>query len=163
MTILENNDNDDDDELIDALKFESATLICPDTHNIPVKWGNCFSVHASDGKVYNIVNFIYENLKFLIEDYEIDFPFKIYALNARTAILHDYRIPDVWYRAGWCEVCCPTNLLPIEQRLRHKLDIQRGNRTEHNGFITIKMSDRYELKKKSHNSNEESNKNISNK
>ena len=96
----------------------------------PRERGNCFSVSVEGERNYRIINFNHENLEKLIEDGVISFPIKISKLGEGIAIIADERIPDEWYSKRLCETCTPENLLPLPQRLKHYLDIERGTRKE---------------------------------
>ena len=96
----------------------------------PRERGNCFSVSVQGERNYRIINFNHENLEKLIEDGVISFPVKISKLGEGIAIIADERIPDEWYSKRFCETCTPGDLLPIPQRLKHFLDIERGIREE---------------------------------
>jgi hypothetical protein len=96
----------------------------------PREIGNCFSVSAEGEEGYRIINFNHENLDKLIEDKIVSFPIKISKISEGIAIIADERIPDEWYSKRFCETCTPGDLLPIPQRLKHYLDIERGIRKE---------------------------------
>ena len=96
----------------------------------PMERGNCFSVYVDDERDYRIINFNYENLEKLIEDSVVSFPLKISKLSEGIAIIADERIPDEWYSKRFCETCTPSDLLPVPQKLKHFLDIERGVREE---------------------------------
>jgi hypothetical protein len=96
----------------------------------PRKRGNCFSVSVEGEEDYRIINFNHENLEKLIEDKIVSFPIKISKLSEGIAIIADERIPDEWYSKRFCETCTPGDLLPLPQRLKHYLDIERGIRKE---------------------------------
>ena len=96
----------------------------------PMERGNCFSVSVDDERDYRIINFNYENLEKLIEDSVVSFPLKISKLSEGIAIIADERIPDEWYSKRFCETCTPSDLLPVPQKLKHFLDIERGVREE---------------------------------
>ena len=96
----------------------------------PRERGNCFSVSVDGDEDYRIINFNHENLEKLIEDKIVSFPIKISKLSDGIAIIADERIPDEWYSKRFCETCTPSDLLPIPQRLKHFLDIERGIREE---------------------------------
>lgn len=97
----------------------------------PREKGNCFSVSV-EGETQDcrIVNFNYENLDKIMKDGVISFPLKISKLADRIAIIADERIPNEWYSKRLCETCTPSDLLPVTQRLKHFLDIERGIREE---------------------------------
>lgn len=96
----------------------------------PMERGNCFSVSVEGDEGYRIINFNHENLEKLIEDNIVSFPIKISKLSDGIAIIADERIPDEWYSKRFCETCTPSDLLPLPQRLKHFLDIERGIREE---------------------------------
>lgn len=96
----------------------------------PMKRGNCFSVETDDSNEYRIINFNHENLEELERIGTVSFPLKISVLADRIAIICDERIPDEWYSQRFCETCTPRELLPLPQRLKHFLDIERGIREE---------------------------------
>jgi hypothetical protein len=128
---------------VKALNIESHTLICPDDAR-PAAYGNCFSVKTDDGGYYNIVNFVYENIKAL-EKSGLAWPIEIEALGPRTAIIMDGRIGERWYQQRYCEVCTPQSLLPITQRQRHQRDVARGIRTEGDGCVTFYLDKKAEF------------------
>jgi hypothetical protein len=99
--------------------------------DFPRENGNCFSVSVEDEeKNYRIINFNHENLIKLIKDQVVSFPLKISKVGENVAIIADERIPNEWYSKRFCEQCTPTDLLPLPQRLKHFLDIERGIREE---------------------------------
>ena len=59
----------------------------------------------------------------------VTWPIKVHPISEHQAVIHDERIPDNWYSNGWCEICCPRDLLPIEQKLAHSRQEARGERT----------------------------------
>ena len=130
---------DIEEKLLLADKMGAHTLVAfyPED-GYPAKHGNCFGMVANN-KSYQIVNFYYENLEKLLEEKQISLPVKILPLNDYSAVIHDNRIPDQWYRSTWCEVCCPLDLLPAPQRLRHSRHIMNGTRSEEHGIIYQKI------------------------
>jgi hypothetical protein len=96
----------------------------------PRERGNCFSVSVEGERDYRIINFNHENLEKLIEDKMVSFPLKISKLSDGIAIISDERIPDEWYSKRFCETCTPSDFLPVPQKLKHFLDIERGIREE---------------------------------
>ena len=114
----------------DAVSIGWVTLVgVSDTGDEPLDRGNCFSVCLHDNRSINIVNFNYENLKKL-QKLGLEWPIKISLLNDKIGLIADQRIHPRWYRPDYCETCCPSNLLPQPQRLRHYLDIASGIRSE---------------------------------
>ena len=109
-----------------ALNITTVTLVGVDTSKYPVDHGNCFSVEAEDGKEYRIVNFYYENIKEAINREKIQFPIEIKLICKNTAIIDDERIPDSWYANRYCEVCCPYEHIPVNQKQRKDRAIRRG-------------------------------------
>lgn len=104
----------------------------------PHEYGNCFTVLCDDGKHRRVVNFVLENLEAGVEKHGLTWPIRIKALTDRVAVVHDERIPDNWYSKRFCEVCCPTNLLPLPQLLAHERQIAYGDRTENGRDIVEK-------------------------
>ena len=125
---------------VNALHVNGSTLINPDD-KLPHQRGNCFNVSASDGKQYDIVNFNYENLEYLLS-HGINWPIKMVILSERKGIIQDERIPDEWYDDKYCEVCCPRSLLPFQQIARHKRQEARGERVITDTSIIIDSSKR---------------------
>lgn len=104
----------------------------------PYLRGNCFSVETDDGKNYRIVNFVLENLEHLLNN-GLTWPVKIRVLAGRTAVVCDGRIAERAYQTDFCEICCPAELLPTPQRLRHLRDIERGLREESKNSIVTHL------------------------
>jgi hypothetical protein len=103
-----------------ANSITSVTLVGVLGDKFPLRHGNCFSVKTDDGEK-KIVNFFYENLKHLIDN-GLTFPINIESISKHHAIIHDDRIPEDFYETRYCEVCCPTHLLPIpQQKARERL------------------------------------------
>lgn len=128
-----------------ALQITSHTLVGVYTAGgFPVAHGNCFNVLCSDGKERAIVNVALENLEEAIKR-GVTWPIKIKRLSDRHAVIHDERIPDNWYGSGFCEICCPKELLPVDQLLAHERQIARGEREEHLGCVCIDWSKRPKL------------------
>lgn len=127
MSIV-NHDPVFDNDIIDALHTTSQTLV--GVHGkFPYEHGNCFSVAASDGQQYRIVNFVVENLEGL-QQYGIKAPWKIRPIGSGCAVIVDSRIPDVCFTNRFCESCTPKELLPYPQRLRIERAIDNGSRVE---------------------------------
>lgn len=112
-----------------AKKITWVTLVGVFIKTYPAEHGNCFSVKATDGKEYRIVNFNHENMEEALRR-GLKFPIKIKPIGKCVAIIHDSRIPDNWYDKVWCEVCCPGYLLPMPQTMRHERQIERGELIE---------------------------------
>lgn len=115
-------------ETIDAIGIEWHTLVGINTDSYPVLFGNCFGVVTYDNKHFSIVNFILENLEEVIRR-GVNFPIKIHPIGEKHAVIHDERILDNWYRDRWCSLCCPSNLLPVQQKLEHDRQEKQGYRT----------------------------------
>ena len=126
-----------------ATNITIVTLVGILKDNYPLTDGNCFSVNVeNEVKDYRIVNFGYENLKELLRQ-GLTWPIKIKILSGRTAIIHDYRIPDDWYFEHFCGVCCPQSLLPVNQQVQRERAIERGDikeypATEDYPFVIVK-------------------------
>jgi hypothetical protein len=110
-----------------ANELAGMTMVGAYSDTYPYESGNCFSVIASDGKEYKIVNFAAENFEAL-HQFDCKLPVKIRVLSERHAVIHDERIPDDWYQGKFCEVCCPERLLPIPQQLRIEREKAQGFR-----------------------------------
>lgn len=116
-------------EQLEAVKIGGQTLVAINkTKEPPYERGNCFDVKGSDGEYYRIVNFNIENLETLIDNKIVNLPVKISKIAKHKAVIDDERIPYQWYSNDFCEICCPTDLLPITQRLRIKRDETAGKR-----------------------------------
>lgn len=70
-----------------------------------------------------------------LEKKGLTWPLECKVIGPNTAIIHDPRIGERWYRKGYCESCCPIELLPCNQRDIHERDIARGRRKE--GSATV--------------------------
>lgn len=130
-------------EIKEAVATTCQTLVGYTTNTFPMKSGNCFSVKCSDGSGHRIVNFCIENLQELLNREILEYPIKIGVLREGIAVIHDERIPDEWYDKRFCEVCCPSDLLPVPQRLQHLRDIASGDRKEtvlDNGMTIISQT-----------------------
>ena len=91
----------------------------------PVKYGNCFSVTASGGGTYQILNFYVENLEKLFALGLVDV--RIGILDDRNALIIDHRIGDRWYRKDICSTCSPIKYLSLEQVLSRYRKYDRGD------------------------------------
>lgn len=123
-----------------AVGVVESTCLGVSGGSFPLSHGNCFSVRCVDGSHCKIVNFVLENLEEL-ERRGVAWPVKVLPIGPRTALVHDARIPDDWYRDRWCEVCCPRDLLPLPQLHRHLRQIERGERVE-NGHVVMIIPDK---------------------
>lgn len=122
-----------------AVEITSVTLV--GVHgSLPYKFGNCFSV-TTGKKEYRIVNFIYENIEYLLK-HGVNWPVEILTLNDKVAVIHDKRISDEWYSTEFCTVCCPQNLLPNTQQLKLNRHTKQGLREEFtNGLVKIQVGE----------------------
>lgn len=128
---------------IKAVAIGEQTLIGTDkSGGFPIEHGNCFSMDTKprsswreDGGSYRIVNFCVENLRELIA-LGIGFPFDIHPISERHAVMHDARIPPEWYDKRFCEICCPSALLPIPQQLSIAREIAAGYRVVNEHYTT---------------------------
>jgi hypothetical protein len=90
---------------------------------------NCFSLRGTQGLVYRVLNFKLENLDRAMHAAGIDFPIKLGVYGRGTlALVMDPRLDQRFYEEHLCEVCCPREMLPLTQRLRVQLEIERGKR-----------------------------------
>jgi hypothetical protein len=96
--------------------------------NYPRKHGNCFSMGTDNNDSVRIVNFLVENLEYLLKKKWITYPIKLKSLSDRSgvAIIDDDRIPETFYRKLYCTVCCPSNLLLQEQQDERQRQIESG-------------------------------------
>lgn len=137
MNIEELND---DKRVIKGVSISTTTLLGVVTKKYPVSHGNCFSMVADNGKSYNIVNFVCENLEEAIRREKLTLPVTLHILgdvdNSKTAIMYDERIPTQWYSNKFCSVCTPVHLLPTCQLIERGLDIKSG-RLRVNGAISV--------------------------
>jgi hypothetical protein len=108
--------------------------VCKDVY--PLDNGNCFSVYTKEGDEYKIVNFSAENLEQL-EKMGLSWPIDIIVLKGHTAVINDKRIGDRWYLKEFCEICCPTGLLPITQQLKNKREEEREGTRDEKGRVTL--------------------------
>jgi len=110
---------------LDKYAFKNATcvtmqtLIGVSTRRFPVDHGNCFSIKCDNNIQYKIVNFVLENLERLVEKKIINWPIRILPISERHAVIIDERIPEKWYSKKYCEVCCPFDLLPHNQKMSY--------------------------------------------
>jgi hypothetical protein len=104
----------------------------------PIERGNCFTVGADNSKVYQIVNFGYENLEALCAQ-GLSFPIQIREIGPGVAVIDDERIGERWYRADYCTVCCPEELLPAPQLDKAKRCYRTGERSRKGTWISINL------------------------
>ena len=121
----------DDNRLLTAVRWTSMTLIgvCGE---YPYAHGNCFSVTAlEDGRDYRILNMNWENMDYLVKSKDLKWPLRMMRYTAATAMMFEPRIPREAYSRRICPVCCPTDSLPIMERIERMLMIERGEIVEH--------------------------------
>ena len=104
------------------VRISGQTLVAFCNRGFPSEFGNCFSVVGSDGKHYDILNFVCENLEYLIEEKGLTYPIEMEILRDGYSLITDSRIGKEWYRKEYCEGCTPLEYLPSEQRAKIKLD-----------------------------------------
>lgn len=125
-------------ETIDTVKVTEQTLL---------GFNNCFSLCDENGNSYRVVNFYLETLEHLIK-HGLTWPIKVSKLDekSRAVVVNDERIPDRFYRSGFCETCCPERLLPVQQKLIHGRQEARGDRKITKGdkfsIITTRPTDK---------------------
>ena len=125
--------------LFKALQVRSHTLVGVDTSGFPVRRGNCFSVEGDDGQEYRVVNFAFENLEEL-QRRGLRFPIQCENLGRNRAIVQDPRIGERWYADRYCEVCCPNEMLPCNQRDVYRRQEMSGERSSFGGCTTIRFT-----------------------
>jgi len=113
-------------KLLTFSEITGQTLVGYLEMGFPSKHGNCFSVAASDGRPYRIVNFFAENLEHLLETGILTYPMGLAVLAPGVAVVRDHRIPDDYYRDEFCTICCPYRLLPEPQKLRWDRAVKSG-------------------------------------
>ena len=91
----------------------TTTLVGYSSNSFPMKRGNCFWVETDKGNSYNILNFNYENLKYLIYEKKVSYPIKILKISDKHAVICDSQIPLDYYSDDFCTVCCPKQYLPV--------------------------------------------------
>ena len=127
-------------QTVDGVSIAWQTLVGTLETTFPKASGNCFGMDTNLGQCYSVVNFYAENLEYLLQQHMITLPIKLLVCpGTDIAVVNDGRIPDNWYRNKFCEVCCPRELLPPTQRLKHLRDIDRGIREEHKGYTTFRV------------------------
>jgi hypothetical protein len=90
----------------------------------PKNYGNYFSLVTSKGKQYEIANFWYENLEYLLENNVVSYPLEIKVLDKKWAIIHDTRIPDNFYSET--SYRAPTKYWSIKQLAQRRRKIETG-------------------------------------
>lgn len=148
------------DKLVEFNKVGSQTLIGVNERKFPIHRGNCFSLYNSkeEESYVKIVNFYVENLEHLIKEKILTMPVKVYMLGKTHGVILDERVPKEYYADKFCTVCCPWDLLPIDQKIEDWAEQLRGEKTVHeffselpaltNGGKPVKMYyTRYDLRK----------------
>jgi hypothetical protein len=117
----------DETKYLSAIKMGCQTLVGHLETDFPRERGNCFDLSVDGEREYRIVNFNAENFQELLKR-GLTYPIKIIQIAGHTAIIHDERIPHDWYQSRWCECCCPSELLPLTQQLKHHREELTGER-----------------------------------
>lgn len=91
----------------------------------PLVRGNCFRMYTKCGGHYRILNFVYENLEYLLKN-GLSYPIKIAVLNDREAVVHDERIPDNFYTKKLCNVCSSEEFKNNTDYLAYQRGIMSG-------------------------------------
>jgi hypothetical protein len=105
----------------------------------PAAHGNCFSAALEDGTGVRILNFHYENLKELLRRGTLVWPVQVHIIRKGYAVIADPRVPNEWYQKDFCEVCAPMELLPLPQRLRFAMAVERGEIEVNGDSITCRI------------------------
>lgn len=124
---------------VNCVREGEVTCIGTMWKEFPYPSGNCFSLIDENSNIYRILNFNHENFKELFRIGVLSYPVKVLAMTEHQAVLHDSRIPEEWYSKRFCEICTPSFLLPVNQRLEQLREVDRGDREEKNGFISRKI------------------------
>jgi hypothetical protein len=119
----------------EAVRVTSCTLVAYLSDSFPMSAGNCFSVMTNDGKEYSVVNFGHENLEELLRKKAVEWPIDIIPIDDHRCVIADHRIPQAWYSSKFCETCTPQHLLPPQQKLQRVLDLKSGRRIERKTII----------------------------
>jgi len=119
-----------------AVQMGFQTMIGVIDRKFPIREGNCFSVYTEKGEEFKIANFCAENLKEL-ERLGLSWPIDIIVLREHIAVIHDKRISDRWYQTEFCEICCPTDLLPLPQILKNMREEEREGPRDEKGRVTF--------------------------
>lgn len=121
------------------VSITSMTLVAFFERGFPAAHGNCFSAALEDGTGVRILNFHCENLQELIKRGTLAWPVQVHILRKGFAVIADPRVPNEWYREDFCEVCAPMELLPVPQRLRFAMKVERGEIEVNGGMITYRI------------------------
>lgn len=101
--------------------FQFETI---DGYDIGWQTMNCFGLTISKKEEVRIVNFSLDNFKKLLKEKTISLPVKITLLTKGVAVINDPRIDESLYNDYYCQICCPMEFLPIQQRLRKSRQIK---------------------------------------
>lgn len=125
---------------IELVGFGSVTLIGVINPTYPLDYGNCMSMLDEEGNSYRVLNFVHENMEYLIDKEVLTFPVKSLLLDDGYVVIHDGRIGENWYRHEFCNTCCPIEMLPITQRLKTARNVLRGKTsfTYHDDGMVVK-------------------------
>ncbi len=78
-----------------AIDIGWVTLVGFIKSEYPQKYGNSFSIVSNNGKEYRVVNMVYENLDYLLEEKKLVFPIEVELIEGTTSVnIIDKRIPD---------------------------------------------------------------------
>jgi len=121
------------------VKMTSMTLVGFFERGFPAAHGNCFSAALEDGTGVRILNFHYENLKELLRRGTLVWPVQVHIIRKGYAVIADPRVPNEWYQKDFCEVCAPMELLPLPQRLRFAMAVERGEIEVNGDSITCRI------------------------
>jgi hypothetical protein len=80
-----------------ALSVGQVSLVGILGDDFPLNYGNYFFLNCDDGKSYYVSNFYYENFTQITFRNDIQFPIEVKALNERTLMIVDERIPKDWF------------------------------------------------------------------
>jgi hypothetical protein len=128
------------DLLVDGWRVTSTTLVGHFEKSFPRRRGNCFSMVASDGREYRILNFYHENLVEAIRR-GVHLPVAILPVTETCALVADERLPGSWYADDLCSVCTPPKYMSVPSRIVEACGIWCG------AIVKREHSTRYHMDK----------------
>jgi hypothetical protein len=126
-----------------AVQITTCSLVGINTSEMPVGFGNYFSVLCSDGKNREIANMWYENFQHILKensliDEDNNFQVKIKILDERWALVHDIRFPHNYYSVD-LSYRTPHEYWSTSALLKRQRDIDSGELIVKDGHEIIKI------------------------
>lgn len=109
---------------VKALQVTGHTLVGASRGSYPVEVGNCFSVLLETREDKKVVNFYFEDIKYLEEKSLFKWPLDV-IVQAGVVFIHDLRIPKGFYREP-CVICAPMDLWSPRERLEYDRNVLAG-------------------------------------